>query len=140
MSRNRTLQLRRAWRVLTASLKYILIAAISIVSVLFVACLLADVAILLKGKEIGGEWWQVDYDYSLLGIGFWAVAFPLASGSLLRFIKRKLSRENNLPYWIGGFLSLICYCVLGILVALFGRQDIPVCSFVVHLIEVLITQ
>lgn len=139
MSRSHTPRSQRAWRALRAFYRNTLVAAISISSILLLACLLADVSVFLKGREVDQHIWYIISENSLLGIGFWAITFPLASGGLLYFIKRKLSRNSSLPYWLGGSLALVCYCALGLLIFFASRRDIPVCSFVVHLIKVLIT-
>jgi hypothetical protein len=110
------------------------------VIILLSACFLADVSIFLKGKEISREWWQSRYENSLLGVGFWIVAFPLVSGKILYFINQKMGGNNNWLYWIGGLLSLLCYCFLGFLISFFSQENIPVCGFVIDVMQGLISQ
>lgn len=140
MSRNRTPQSQRDWRSFKAFCKHILVAVISIFSVLVVSCLLVDIAIFLKGRAVDQQIWLIVHEHSLLGIGFWIIAFPLASCRLLYFIKQKLSRSSSLPYWTGGLTALICYFVVGISVSLSSRQDIPLCVTVAQIIKNLIAQ
>lgn len=139
MFRNRTPQSRRVWRILKAFCKHILVAAISIASALGVSCLLVDISIFLKGRAVGQQIWYIVSEHPLLGIGFWAIAFPLASGSILYFIKQKMSRNGSLPYWTGGLTALICYFVLGLFVLFANRRDIPLCFFLVRMIKDLIS-
>jgi hypothetical protein len=70
MTRNRVSRPHRDWRIYRAFCRNILVIALSAVSVLLIACFLSDIALFLKGEEVGTNSWASTDEYTLLGIGF----------------------------------------------------------------------
>ena len=113
--------------------RFFLISFILIISILFVACLLSDTALFLKGREIGSSLWLMKTEYPLLGIGFWLATFSSMSGGFLYFFRKKLDRNNNWLFGFGVLFALICYCFFSFFVLYGSRRDIPACGTLFHL-------
>lgn len=92
------------------AVKYLLLTVLSIISVWGSADLSLRAIILLHGRiPLQNIFLEGSHRYVFFASLLWLTAFSSVSCTLIHIIKWKLSRHNNLPYWVGGAAGALCF-------------------------------
>jgi uncharacterized membrane protein YkvI len=94
-------------QVLTKVFRYTLANLAAVMSVDKCGELLYPIADQMRGRSFA-DVGVVMYEHSGRAVLFWLVSFLILSCLLLFAIKQCLSRDSNLPFWVGGITILLC--------------------------------
>ena len=100
-------QRKSVWKLLLITIRYTIVIVGSTCAVFISGALSSYLAEQVRGN-IATDVGVPVYEYPDRAVALWLIVFPLLSYVFLFLIKQTLCKNNNLPYWIGGLMSIPC--------------------------------